>query len=47
MKGFCWMVAGFSAAAMGFIVWGPKRIKPVEELAHRLETAWSDHHTLA
>jgi hypothetical protein len=39
------MIAGFCAAATGFIVWGPKRTKPVEELAHRLEVAWSDHHT--
>lgn len=46
MKGFCWMIAGVCGAAACFIVWGPKRIKPVEELAHRLEAAWSDHHTV-
>jgi hypothetical protein len=47
MKNFCWWVAGFCAAAAGIIVWGPKRVKPVEELAHRLEDAWSNHHTIA
>lgn len=46
MKRFCWMLAGCCAAAAGFIIWGPSRKKPVEELAHRLEQAWSDHHTV-
>ena len=46
MKSFLWMVGGFCAAAAGFLVWGPKRVKPVQELAHRLEVAWGDHHTV-
>lgn len=46
MKNVCWWVAGFCAAAAGFIAWGPRRVKPVTELAHRLEEAWSDHHTV-
>jgi hypothetical protein len=46
MKGLLWMIAGFSAAAVGLLVWGPHRTRPVNELAHRLELAWSDHHTV-
>ena len=46
MKNVFWVVGGFCAAAAGFIVWGPRRIRPVTELAHRLEVAWADHHTV-
>jgi hypothetical protein len=46
MKNVLWMVGGFSAAAVGFLVWGSKRTPPVELLAHRLERAWADHHTV-
>jgi len=45
MKRFVWMVGGLCFAAAGLIVWAPKRTQPVEELAHRLEDAWADHHT--
>ena len=45
MKGFLLMVGGVCAAAAGWIVWGPKRVEPVLELAHQLENAWADHHT--
>ena len=45
MKKIVWLVGGLCAAAAGFLVWGPKRVQPVEELAHRLEDAWADHHT--
>ena len=54
MKNFIWMVSGLCAAAAGFLVWGAIRTQsltspnaPVEELAHRLEDAWADHHTVA
>jgi hypothetical protein len=40
------MMSGFSAAAVGFLVWGSRRTPPVELLAHRLETAWADHRTV-
>jgi hypothetical protein len=40
MKSFLWMMGAFCAAS-----WGPKRVKPVQELAKRLEVAWGDHHT--
>lgn len=46
MKSFLWMLTGFAAAAVGLIVWGPQRTRPVQELAHRLELAWSDHRTI-
>jgi hypothetical protein len=46
MKNVLWMVGGFCAAATGFLVWNSKRTPPVELLAHRLEEAWADHHTV-
>jgi hypothetical protein len=46
MKKLVWLVGGMAAAAAGFLVWGSKRVQPVEELAHRLENAWADHHTV-
>lgn len=45
MKNVIFVVAGVCAAVAGLLVWGPKRTPPVEVLAHRLEDAWSDHHT--
>lgn len=47
MKNFFWMVSGICAAAVGLILWGPKREQPIQELAHRLEEAWADHNTVA
>ncbi|RZU40887.1 hypothetical protein [Edaphobacter modestus] len=46
MRRIFWMMAGLCAAAVGVVLWGPKRSVPVQDLAHRLETAWSDHHTV-
>lgn len=46
MKNIFWLIGGFCAAAAGFLFFGPQRIQPVELLAHRLEEAWSDHHTV-
>jgi hypothetical protein len=47
MKNFLWMVSGVCFAAFGMILWGPQRTRPIHELAHRLEEAWADHHTVA
>jgi len=47
MKNILWTIGGFCAAATGFLVWRCKRNPPVELLAHRLEQAWADHHTVA
>lgn len=47
MKKILLVVGGVCAAAAGFLVFGTKRVAPpVDELAHRLESAWSDHHTV-
>jgi hypothetical protein len=46
MRNVLWLVGGFCAAAVGFLVWSPRRAQPVELLAHRLEQAWADHHTI-
>lgn len=46
MKGFLWIAGGFCAATVGLLIWGPQRPRPIHELAHRLEAAWSDHHTI-
>lgn len=46
MKSFFLLMGGVCAAAAGFLMWGAKRREPVEELAHRLEAAWADHHTV-
>lgn len=47
MRNVLWMVGGFCAAAVGFFVWQSNRTQPVQELAHRLQEAWADHHTVA
>ncbi|WP_263411171.1 hypothetical protein [Terriglobus tenax] len=47
MKPFVFTFATFSAAAVALLLWGPRRVKPIDELAHQLETAWHDHHTSA
>ena len=46
MNKIVWLAGGMAAAVAGFLVWGSKRTQPVEELAHRLESAWADHHTV-
>ncbi len=46
MKNILWLVGGIRAASAGFLLWGSKRTPPVELLAHRLEEAWADHHTV-
>jgi hypothetical protein len=46
VKKVIWMICGFSAASLGFLAWNSRRTLPVERLAHRLEKAWADHHTV-
>jgi hypothetical protein len=46
MKAFLWMLSGICAAAVGIVVWSPKRNQPVNDLARQLESAWADHHTV-
>lgn len=45
MKSLIFTVGGFCAAAAGLLVWRSMRAPDVEQLAHTLEEAWSDHHT--
>lgn len=47
LKTFLWIVGGVCGAAVGIMIWNRGRGEPVEELAHRLESAWSDHHTVS
>ncbi len=39
-------ICGLFASAICLIIWVPRRRRPLEELAHRLELAWADHHTI-
>lgn len=47
MKSVLMLVGGVCAAAAAVMLFESKRVRPVEELAHRLEEAWADHHTVA
>jgi len=47
MKNLFWLVGGACAAVAGVLVWNSKSRPAVPELAHRLEDAWADHHTIA
>ena len=46
MSKFLWMLGGVCTAAVCFLVLNGRRAPRVEELAHRLEDAWADHHTV-
>jgi len=48
MKNLVCLIAGVSAAAAYFIVkkQKPTAPEPVEVLAHELQEAWADHHTV-
>jgi hypothetical protein len=46
VKSILWTMGGICAAAAGLLVWSPYKIKPVEDLAHSLQDAWADHHTV-
>ncbi len=47
MRGFAWFVGVACGAIAGVLVWHSGRNVSVPELAHRLEDAWADHHTVA
>jgi hypothetical protein len=46
LKNLFWWITGFCAAAAGFLIFATKRTPPIALLAHRLEDAWADHHTV-
>jgi len=48
MKNFAYLIAGVSAVVAFFIARRQqgKALEPVEVLAHELQDAWADHHTV-
>ncbi len=46
MKKLVWVMGAMCAAAFGCLVLNARRIEPVEELAQRLDEAWTDHHSV-
>lgn len=47
MKTVIWTIGGICAAMAGILVLKRRNQEPVTELAHKLEAAWADHHTVA
>jgi hypothetical protein len=47
MKKMLFWIGGVCGAAAGVYVLSARRAKPVSVLAHDLEVAWADHHTVA
>ncbi len=46
MKSVFLLLGGLAFATAGLILFTSKRAKPVAALAHDLEVAWADHHTV-
>ena len=47
MKSILLVIGGLCGAVAALMVLESRKKKPVvEDLAHRLETAWADHHTV-
>ena len=46
MKAMFWVAGAVCGAVAGLMIWNRQRDEPVEDLAHRLESAWADHHTV-
>lgn len=50
MKNLLYLIAGISAAAAYYLATTRASVaaapQPVEELAHKLQDAWADHHTV-
>jgi len=47
MKSVLFWVGGICGVAAGLVVLSRGKAKPVDVLAHQLEVAWADHHTVA
>lgn len=45
MNRFLVILGGLSGAIAVFLIARPKR-EPIQKLAHELEEAWADHHTV-
>jgi hypothetical protein len=46
MKNFIYLVAGIAAATACFLITRPRPTRSVDDLAHDLQSAWADHHTV-
>ncbi|HEX3374555.1 MAG TPA: hypothetical protein VHS13_10125 [Edaphobacter sp.] len=46
MKQTLWTIIDLCAATTGFLVFGCRRILPVELLAHPADNSWDDHPTV-
>jgi hypothetical protein len=56
MNWFVWTLGGVLLGTAAWMIWGqgeaggrrrPNGEPPVDELAHKLQEAWADHHTTA
>ena len=49
MKSLLYLLSGVAAAAAYTLITNARNSapKPVEKLAHKLQDAWADHHTVA
>ena len=52
MKSFLFLIAGITGTIAYMLVRQPRPARsatpePVEDLAHKLQDAWADHHTVA
>jgi hypothetical protein len=47
MKNLFWLIGGACVAVTGLLIWKGKTPPTVPDLAHKLEDAWADHHTVA
>ena len=48
MKNFMYLLSGLAAVAAYLLMTrSHKTTQSVDELAHKLESAWADHHTVA
>jgi hypothetical protein len=47
MKNFVFLLAGIAAAAACILVTRKRSSRTIDDLAHDLQGAWADHHTVA
>ena len=50
MKSFLFLIAGITGAVAYMLIKQPRPAAapaPVQDLAHKLQDAWADHHTVA
>ncbi len=46
MRNTLFLIAGLTAAAAYFLITRNQEPRSVDELAHKLQEAWADHHTV-